>query len=292
MYNRFLEYLKQPEPEKVVSKSGIRIRKILNPVIRIVAPLTCKYKRVIVKKSKLPKGQPIIFAPTHGFKDDVVMTVSSIPANGYILFGSLPQFYNTFDGITAWLNGSLIVDRTDTESRKAAKEKMRYAIENGANLIVFPEGVWNKSENLLILQLFGGIYDIAKETGAVVVPVATHLEGKYVFVSVGEALDIAVYKKTEGLAVLRDEMATLKWELMERYSYVTRNELLKGKTPEEYWHDYIEHLISEVDFYDREVEDNAHFRSKEQKEYEAVCTHLEKVVPRMENAFLWRGYIK
>ncbi len=54
------------------------------------------------------------------------------------------------------------------------------------------------------------------------------------------------------------------------------------------WHDYIEQLISEVDFYDREVEDNAHFRSKEQKEYEGVCAHLEKVKPRRENAFLWR----
>lgn len=288
MYNRFLEYLKQTEPEKVISKYGIRIRKILNPVIRTVAPFTCKYKRVLVRITKLPKGKPIIFAPTHGFKDDVLVTVSSIPANGYILFGSLPQFYNTFDGITAWLNGSLIVDRTDKGSRNAAKGKMKYAIEHGANLIVFPEGVWNKSENLLILQLFGGIYDIAKETGAMVVPVATHLEGKYVYASVGEAMDIATYEKAEGLAVLRDEMATLKWELMERYSNETRQELLKDKTPEEYWHDYIEHLISEVDFYDREVEDNAHFRSKEQKEYEAVCAHLEKVVPRVENAFLWR----
>lgn len=151
MYNRFLEYLKQTEPKRVISKSGIRIRKILNLVIRAVAPLTCKYKRVIVKSYKVHKGKPIIFAPTHGFKDDVLMTVSSIPANGYILFGSLPQFYNTFDGITAWLNGALIVDRTDKESRNAAKLKMRYAIEHGANLIVFPEGVWNKSGNLLIL---------------------------------------------------------------------------------------------------------------------------------------------
>lgn len=195
----------------------------------------------------------------------------------------------TFDGITAWLNGSLIVDRTDKESRSAAKKKMKYAIEQGANLIVFPEGVWNKSENLLVLQLFGGIYDVAKETGAVVVPVATHLEGKHVYVSTGDALDISGYDKTEGLAVLRDKMATLKWELMERYSNVSRSELLKEKTPEEYWHGYIEHLISEVDFYDREVEDNAHFRSEEQKEYEAVCAHLERVEPRKENAFLFRG---
>jgi len=43
-----------------------------------------------------------------------------------------------------------------------------------------------------------------------------------------------------------------------------------------------------VEFYDREVEDNAHFRSKVQNEYEAVCAHLENLEVKKENAFLWR----
>lgn len=288
MYNRFLEYLKQPELEKTISKGGIRVRQKLNPMVKAFAPFMSKYKMKVIERKNVATDRPVIFSATHGFRDDILFTVRAIKAHGYVLFGNLHQFFHSYEGIAIWLNGVVLVDRTDKESRQASKEKMKYVLRSGGNLIVYPEGTWNKSENLLILQLFGGIYDIAKETGAVVVPVATHLEGKYVYVSTGEALDIAVHEKTEGLDILRNEMATLKWELMERYSYVTRNELLKGRTPKEYWHDYIEHLISEVDFYDREVEDNAHFRSKEQKEYEAVCAHLEKVEPRMENAFLWR----
>jgi len=288
MYNRFLEYLKQPEPEKVISKNGIRVRQKLNPLVKAFAPFMSKYKMKVVECKDVADDRPVIFSATHGFRDDILFTVRAIKAHGYVLFGNLHQFFRSYEGIAIWLNGVVLVDRTDKRSRQASKEKMKYVLRSGGNLVFYPEGTWNKSENLLVLQLFGGIYDVAKATGAVVVPIATHLEGKFVYVSTGEALDIVNYEKTEGLAVLRDEMATLKWELMERYSNVTRKELLKEKTPEEYWHDYIEHLISEVDFYDREVEDNAHFRSKEQKEYEAVCTHLEKVEPRMENAFLWR----
>ncbi len=234
MYNRFLEYLKQPEPEKTISKGGISIRKKLNPLVKAFAPFMSKYKMKVSERKDVATDRPVIFSATHGFRDDILFTMRAIKAHGYILFGNIHQLFYSYEGIAIWLNGVVLVDRTDKESRQASKEKMKYVLRSGGNLIVYPEGTWNKSENLLILQLFGGIYDIAKETGAVVVPVATHLEGKYVFVSVGEALDIAVYKKTEGLAVLRDEMATLKWELMERYSYVTRNELLKGRTPKEY----------------------------------------------------------
>lgn len=288
MYNWYFEYLKQNEPEKVLSKTGVVLRRWINPIIRTVAPLTCKYKLEFVKKTKLPKGRPLIFAPTHGFKDDVLCSVASVPKNAYILFGSLPQFFHTFDGITSWLNGVVMVDRTDKESRKAAKEKMLHAIHLGANLIIFPEGVWNKTENLLVQKLFPGIYDVAKETGALVVPLATVLENDKVYSSMGEPFDIAAYGRAEGLAELRDRMCTLRYEIMEQYCTCTREELLQGKTPEAYWHSYIEGLISEVQCYDRAVEDNAHFQEKGVYSAEEVFAPIWALEVKRENAFLWR----
>jgi len=288
MYNRFLEYLKSYDPHKVMSKNGIKIRKAINPIFRRVASMTSKYKVKVVNRAELPKGIPLIFAPTHGFKDDLLFSVATIGAHAYILFGSLPQFYNTFDGITAWLNGSIIVDRVDKQSRLAARDKMEYAIDLGANLMIFPEGVWNKTENLLLLPFFGGIYDVASKKGAMVVPVATHLEGNCVYSSIGEAFDISVYDKKEGLAVLRDKMATLKWELMEKYSVTKRADLLETISPKEYWEQYIEFLISEVDYYDREVENNAHFKDKNVTDYETAFAFMENLIPSKANAFLFR----
>ena len=288
MYNRFLEYLKSNDPHNVLSKGGVRVRKVINPILRVVAPLTSKYKMKIVNNIELPKDVPLIFAPTHGFKDDLLFTIATIKAQAYILFGSLPQFYNTFDGITAWINGSIIVDRTDKASRLASRSKMEYAIDLGANLLIFPEGVWNKSENLLVLPLFGGLYDGASKKGALIGPVATHLEGEYVYVNVGEAFDISGYDKKAGLTVLRDKIATLKWELMEKYSVTKRAELLGNLSPKEYWEQYLEFLISEVACYDREVENNADYKDKNITDYETAFGFMKNLVPSRANAFLFR----
>lgn len=287
MENKFLNYLKNNDPDKVLSKSGIKIRQIINPVIRTIAPLTSKYKLQVERRAQMPTDKPIIYAPTHGFKDDALFTIVTIKDNAYILFGSLPQFYNTFDGITAWLNGSIIVDRKDQESRKSSKLKMEQAIKLGANLMVYPEGVWNKTQNLPMLKLYPGIYDIAKKTGAYVAPVATHLEGDKCYSILDEAFDISQYSKKEGLQILRDKMATLKWELMEKYSKTTREELVSKSRDgniKNYWKDYLDYLISEVDYYDMEIENSAHYVDKDESNIEDVFEVFDNVELTKENA--------
>lgn len=292
MENKFLYYLKNNDPEKVLSKNGIRIRQIINPAIRKVAPLTSKYKLNVERRAQMPSDKPIIYAPTHGFKDDTLFSIVTIQDAAYILFGSLPQFYNTFDGITAWLNGSIIVDRKDKESRRASKIKMEKAIELGANLLLYPEGVWNKTQNLLMLKLYPGIYDVAKKTGAYIAPVATHLEGNKCYSILDEAFDISQYSREEGLQILRDKMATLKWELMEKYSVTTRKSLMeksRDNNIKNYWNDYLNYLISEVDYYDTNVENSAHFIDKNEVNIEDVFAVFENIEITKENANIVLG---
>lgn len=125
----------------------------------------------------MPK-EPVIFAASHGFREDVEHTVVLVKRQAYMLNGSLPQVFKTFDGITAWIAGFILVDRNDKASRAAAKKKMIYALRQGASIIMYPEGTWNKSPNELISGLFPEIYDVAKESGAMVVPVTTFRNGK------------------------------------------------------------------------------------------------------------------
>lgn len=286
MYNFFLEYLMKNEPEEVLSKSGIKVRKFINPALRAVAPLTCKYKYKLVRRAEMPKGVPIIYVPTHGFKDDVLGTILTINDSAYILFGSLPQFYNTFDGVTAWLNGTINIDRTDSRSRKASKEKMETALKWGANLIVYPEGVWDKSRNLLVLKLFPGFYNLAIKTGAWVAPVATHLEGDTIYGILDDAIDIGKYSQQEARTLVRDKMASAKWEIMENYSKTTREQILQ-QTPyhnvECYWQDYLQSLISEVAYYDEEVENSSHYIDKNEVNIEDVYRVFQTMEPTKEN---------
>lgn len=71
MYNKFLEKYLDYAPEKVISKKGIIMRKIISPVLRFVVPfVTPNSKLTVVRRAKLPK-QPVIFVATHGFREDV-----------------------------------------------------------------------------------------------------------------------------------------------------------------------------------------------------------------------------
>ncbi len=292
MYNKFLEYLMQSEPEKVLSRTGFQIRRFINPLLRkfTLISTTSKCKFILHRKEPVPKGHQFIYAPTHTFKDDTALTMKAIDDHTYILFGSIPQFYHTFDGISSWINGVIMVERTDKESRRSAMAKMEHYMGFGGNLMLYPEGVWDKSPNLLMLKLYPGIYRIAAKSKALVVPVATiYDERKNIsYAIVDKAVDITQWPEKEALEHLRDIMAGLKWELMEAYCRDTRGNVLQGKTPEEYWHDHLEFLISQVEYFDRAVEDSVAFVDKSITEPADAFAHLDDLIPSRENAFLLR----
>lgn len=286
MYNKCLEYLLDNDPQKTISKHGIAVRKIFNPLLRIVIPFTTPTKLIIVRRARLPK-RPIIFAASHGFKDDVGYTLITANRQAYILLGSLPQVFNTFEGICAWAVGTILVNRIDKDSRHASKEKMIRAINLGASVIIFPEGTWNTSPNKLVGDLFPGVYDVASATGALVAPIATHREGKKVFSILDAPFDITKFSRTDGVIVLRDKLSTLKWELMEKYSPSTLEEMPVPQDAETYWERYISSLWSEVEFHDIDVENRSRYINKKIVEYSVVFAHLQYLHPSNSNVFLF-----
>ncbi len=282
MYNKNLEYLLDNNPDNVLSYRGIRIRKFINPVFRNLVQFTSNNKFHIERTCELPKNRPLIFSPTHGFRDDVAMTIKTIGTHAYLLYGSIPDFYYSIDGIALWVNGTIIVDRKNKESRKASKLKMKKAIELGANVIIFPEGVWNKTENLIVQKLYPGIYDVAKETGALVVPVATILESGFCHSIMEPPFDITEYSKKEGLEVLRDKMATAKYELMEKYSYCERKNL---EPINEYWPNFIEELVKTANgLYDYEIENSAQYIDKNEITEKEVFLPFQNVEMNIHNS--------
>lgn len=288
MNHFYFRYLLNNDPNKTVSRMGIRMRKLLHPLLIRVAPLFSHRRLVVVRRAAVPSGRPIIFAATHGFKDDGLFTLLTVRQHAYLLFGSLPQFFGSLDGLSAWLNGSILVDRSDKASRHASKEKMVRALSLGANLIYYPEGTWNKSENQLVLKLFPGIYEVARRSGALVVPVATHQEKNLCYAIQGEAFDLCAYAPSEGLEELRSRMGTLKYELIERFSKADRCALLENATPEAYWRGFICRLVEEVNCYDLEVECSSAYVDPKITTPEEASAHLQTITYTPQNAFLMR----
>lgn len=291
MYNKFLEYLLDDDPRNVISKKGLLIRKAISPLVRnVVAPLSSKNKYHIKKNKNLPKDRPLIFAATHGLKDDIAMGISCTGRHTYLLFASLPDFFGTIDGPALWLNGVMLLDRKVKESRKAAKDKMEYAINLGADILMYPEGTLNKTENLIVQKLFPGIYDVAKSCNALVVPVAIIQEGNNVYSKVCDAVDICQYERQEGLNVLRDLMATAKYELMEKYSKANRSDIGNA---EAYWNNFLDDLVNQMlPFYDYEIENSSQYIDKNEITYSQAFDHLNHISPNMNTAFLFNKKLK
>ena len=287
MYNKCLEYLLDYDATKAISKSGAAIRKIISPFLRLAIPLTIKTKLRTLRKGTMPDS-PVIFASTHAFKEDIEDAVVLADRQAYILIGSLSQVFRSLDGFTAWLAGMILVNRSDKKSRIASKEKMKLALQYGSSVIVFPEGTWNKSPNLMMNGLFSGVYDVAKDTGSMVVPIATIRDGKYVYGIREDAFDITQFGRADGVAILRDKMATMRWELMESIPRAKRSDFPYGSAADAYWTEYIDGLMSEVKYYDYEEELHTKFVDKSVSSPEEAFAHLNRLIPCKENAFLFR----
>ena len=88
---------------------------------------------------------------------------------------------------------------------------------------MFPEGVWNKTPNSLVLNLWPGIYRIAKATGVKVVPVAHYIrdcsdssKDNKIHTVISDPIRIDDLTEKEGLEYLRDCIATWYYLMMEK----------------------------------------------------------------------------
>ena len=282
-----LGFLLDENPELVLSKRGVEVRRIVNKIIKSCGDWFLSSSQKIEDREFLRNrnnnridfginlpDEPVIWAPNHGFRDDALATVLAIPRNGYFLFGSLPQFYNTTDGVTAWLNGSIMVNRNMPSSKKASIEKCKYAVDLGADLIIFPEGVWNKSPNKLVLDLWPGVYRIAKEKNIKIVPIIHYKrelhsldKGDVIHTVIDDPIDVSGMSEEEALRKLRDIYATWLIIMMERYGKSTREEEVKGfDNSTDKWDDLLEKRISTADRYYFDLETRCQYYDKKQDE--------------------------
>lgn len=217
----------------------------------------------------LPK-EPVLWCANHAFKDDILATILASPRHTYLLLASLPHFYNTFDGITSWLNGVVMLNRKISISRHTAVPKAVRAMQFGADFLIFPEGGWNKSPNALILDLWPGIYRIACETGAKVVPVvhyirdcATPGKSNPIHTVVDDPIRIDDISERAALEMIRDVLATWFYLMMEVYGKSTRGDTLaRYNTPTEAWEQSLKARVETTGRYDVEIELCADYRPK------------------------------
>jgi 1-acyl-sn-glycerol-3-phosphate acyltransferase len=279
------------DPKRTISKGGIKFRKFIFPILRLFASTIIPYKLHIIRKASIPKNISVIYASTHDSVYDAPNTIILVNSHFFILGGAVEQIFNTFDGVSLWLNGVIVVDRNDKKSRKASLEKMQRAIELGANILICPEATWNLSDSLLVLKLYSGIYELAKRTNALVVPIVTHIEGNNCYAVLDDPFDIATYTKEGGITALRDKMATVRFELINKFSNFSRSEFeADDKSLYKTWEERKRKLVSQAMPYHDMISDYNVYKYKDKNiiEYTEAFAHLDYIKIKKDNVFLLR----
>lgn len=312
-----VDFVLNDDIEKSLSKSGIKIRKLFAPLMRIIYSMQTEYKIIVDSREKLSGAKGRIFAINHRQGDDIVIGARAVNKSAYIVFGNKYLALETTNGLGLWAYGMILLDRDSKSNRKATYEKMKYILEHGGNIIIYPEGYWNlddngqkderhgadshNSETWLVQDINTGIIRLAKETGCEIVPTILHYDEykkKKCYVTRGKpfrvlSTDDIIDRKND----LVEIMQTMYYELMEKYSVYTRSELeADDKSMKAQWEQLKKKLVGDCDIdrigYKLDLADEKRIGKAKVMEpvvtAEEVFGFMKNLMPNKANAFLFR----
>ncbi len=301
-------YLKKRKYEYENGKAlkGLKWRDKLHPVllslIRLNRKFIAKQSLTIINDKRIQSDKPVIYAITHVGVYDYQIVCEAIKEHQYPFAGDPETMYRSGDGLLLSLNGLIYCDTNSKEDRKIALQTSKELLKNNENLLIYPEGVWNLTPNLLSLPLFPGIINMALETGCDIVPVAVEQYGKEFYVNIGKNIEmnnISINEENKKFYIekekekLRDTLAGLKWEIYESRSIEERKNL--GLYEDEL-QNFIDTRLNEwinpktkKPYYNRKLVKERTFREKNISLPEDVYSYIKKLNISKNNAFIFRN---
>lgn len=205
--------------ENGVPLKGIEIRKkihkLLLSLIKIDRKL-CKETIEVIKDERIETNKPIIYACTHIGGNDIQRTFEAIKDHAYLFLGDPRSLYKDVAGLMLYLNGVICLETNNKTDRFIAKNRAVELLKSGGDLLIYPEGSWNITDNLPCMKLYTGTVKMALETGAEIIPMAIEQYGKKFYVNIGKNMVLNKSLSVDELNDnLRDTLATLKWDIWE-----------------------------------------------------------------------------
>ncbi len=253
---------------------GVAVRRWIHPlmikILHIKSILSGLTYEIISEDTGWKKDEPVIFACTHIGKLDYEMLVEACDIFAYPFAGDWELMYGTVDDYFLRANGVIYVDTNDKEDRKISSAYMKKALRQGIPVIIFPEGIWNLTESLPLMKIFPGAVQAAIECNVPILPIAIEQRGKHFFVNVGKEMDVSTLEEAQGVEVLRDALAALKWEIWERQPVEKRADIA-----EDYYKFFLHEKMSEWKPMSYEMFDGRRYRDKTEREILAIRRVLE-----------------
>lgn len=259
-------------PIKVVNVHQ-RIHPILMFLLRVKSKLSgLTYEFVNEKRVDVKSGKTVVYAISHIGKFDYEMLVEACDIFAYPFAGDWELMYATVDDYFLRANGVLWVDTSDKEDRQNSFKYMLKALKQGISMVIYPEGIWNLTENLPMMKIFPGAVQAAKECGVSIIPIAIEQREKHFCLNVGEEMDFADIEEATAVQILRDTLATLKWEIWEHLPREKRADI-----PDGYYEKFVQERLAECAGFTKELVEGRMFRDKKDKEIAAIERDLERL---------------
>jgi long-chain acyl-CoA synthetase len=155
---------------------------IIKPILKLYFKL---YNNLEIKGIENIPNQPVIFAPNHQSYLDGFLIVASLP--NHILkktyFLAEETYFNT--SFRRWIAKNFnIITVNVNKDLKGSLIKSAYALKNGKNVIIFPEGARTRDSKLLPFKK--GFAILSKELNIPVVPVV--IKGAFESLSINKSL--------------------------------------------------------------------------------------------------------
>ncbi len=141
---------------RIISKAWMRVFFFLTG---------CGLKTVGLENFK--KGENYIVTCNHNSLMDVPLSTPFIPGPNKTIakaeMAKTPLF-----GLV-YKRGSILVDRSDKNSRQNSFKKMKEVLSMGMHMCIYPEGTRNKT-NLPLKEFYDGAFKLAADTGTSILP--------------------------------------------------------------------------------------------------------------------------
>jgi len=313
----YAEY--KEEKEKSIGEdiplNKIRKAKITYPLTKIllrILTVLSGEKTVWLNKDNadVRTKSAVVFANTHRFKPDFEKITIKTKRPSFVIASDFKNAYGTISGWYFNTRPTIFVDPYSKEDKAISDEMMKKYLHAGMDCTIFPEAVWNLSENKPVLETFYGSVKAALETNSMLVCTAVERYGKIYVLNRSEVIDLnliagkyidcsfseidytcedskAIIKNIldECNQMMRDTMATLLWGIWEddaqKHGVVKRRMLAP-----DYWKRFVDELVSEWPGYRLQDNEEQRYHSRFETEVQQIKHDLADIHPTMRNAFL------
>lgn len=300
-----------------IPKKIIIAAKIKYPFTRLLLQLITifSHEKIIAlnkKNKKIPKGRNVIYANTHRFKPDFEKI--SIKT-GHASFVVASDFKNAYGKISGWYfntRPTIFMDPDDSEDKANTFKIIVKLLQSGLRGMIFPESVWNFSENRIVLDTKYGTVKAALLTNSVIVCTGIERYGKKYVINRKDYFDPAIItaKYSDKAFAELDENDPVENNLMQKIVEEANNTMrylmatslieiweyeslksgiqIRKEIPEGYWQKYIDSLVGEWPGYKMSDNESQQYQNPEiikQKEVKSTLTYIKKN-PNDGNSFI------